>query len=107
MRELVRPSLNTPTLCGVTLHHLVVWLEATPGDLVHTELLMVSLVATGHRAVGGQGVVNTRVGHQVGLELIEVNIQSSVKPEAGRDGGDDLGNEPVEVGVSWSIYLQV
>ena len=95
------------TFSRVTLHHLVVWLEATPGDLVHTELLMVSLVATGHRAVGGQGVVNTRVGHQVGLELIEVNIQSPVKPEAGRDGGDDLGNEPVEVGVGGTLHSEV
>ena len=68
---------------------------------------MVGLLCRHDRGVGGQRVVNTRVGHQVGLELIEVNIQSPVKPEAGRDGGDDLGNEPVEVGVSWSIYLQV
>ena len=51
--------------------------------------------------------MNTRVGDQVGLELIEVNIQSSVKPEAGRDGGDDLGNEPVEVGVGRPRDVQV
>ena len=48
--------------------------------------------------------MDPRVGNQVGLELIEVNIESPVKPEAGRDGGDDLGNESVEVGVGRSLY---
>ena len=51
--------------------------------------------------------MDTRVGHQVGLELIEVNIEGSVKPEAGRDGGDDLSYETVEVGVGRSFHRQV
>ena len=28
-------------------------------------------------------------------------------PQRGRDGGDDLGDQPVEVGVGGSAYLQV
>ena len=51
--------------------------------------------------------MDPRVGHQVGLELIEVHIESSVKPEAGRDGGDDLSYETVEVGVGRSLHSQV
>ena len=96
-----------PTLGGITLHHLIVWLETGPSDLIHSELLMVSLVSAGHWGVGSEGVVDTRVGHQVGLELIEVNIESSVKPEAGRDGGDDLSYQPVEVGVGRHPHLQL
>ena len=93
-----------PTLRGVALHHLVVWLETGPGDLVHPELLMVGLVSAGNRGVGSEGVVDPRVGNQVGLELIEVNIEGSVKPEAGCDGGDDLSYEAVQVGVGRSFH---
>ena len=60
---------------------------------------------SGHQGgVGSEGIVDTRIGNEVGLELIEVNIESPVKPEAGRDGGDDLGYESVEVGVGRSFY---
>ena len=95
------------TLGGVTLHHLIIWLETRPSDLIHPELLMVGLVGAGNRGVGSEGVVDPRVGNQVGLELIEVHIESSVKPEAGRDGGDDLSYETVEVGVGRSFHGQV
>ena len=30
------------------------------------------------------------VGHEVGLELVEVHVQGPVEPQGGRDGGDDL-----------------
>ena len=45
--------------------------------------------------------------YQVCLELVEVHIEGSVKPEAGCDGGDDLGNQPVQVGVGRSLHSQV
>ena len=93
-----------PTLGGVTLHHLIIWLETGTGDLIHPELLMVGLVGAGNWGVGSEGVVDPRVGNQVGLELIEVDIESSVKPQAGRDGGDDLSYQTVEVGVGRSFY---
>ena len=70
-----------PTSGGVTLDHLVAGLEARSGDLVHTKLLMVRLVSAGHRGVGGEGVVDPGVGHQVGLELVQVHIESSIKPD--------------------------
>ena len=45
--------------------------------------------------------------YQVCLELIEVDIEGPVKPEAGRDGGDDLGYQSVQVGVGRSLNSQV
>ena len=61
--------------------------------------------------------------YQVRLELVEINVQSSVKsvgnivqmkqerrchlPQRGCDGGDDLGDQPVEVGVGGPADLQV
>ena len=62
----------------------------------------------GHEGgVGSEGVVDTRVGNQVGLELIEVNIESSVKSQAGRDGGDDLSYQAVQVGVGRPFHREI
>merc|ERR1712227_639288 len=47
------------------------------------------------------------VGDQVGLELSQIDVESSIKPERGGDGGDDLTNHPVEVGVGWTVDVQV
>merc|ERR1712203_54705 len=68
---------------------------------------MVSLLRRYYRSVGDEREVDPGVGHQVGLELSQVHIESSVKPEAGRDGGHDLANQPVQVGVGRSLDVQV
>jgi hypothetical protein len=34
--------------------------------------------------------VDARVGHQIGLELRNVDVQGTVKPQGGGQGGDDL-----------------
>ena len=36
------------------------------------------------------------IGHQVGLELIEVDVEGSVEPQGGGDGGHDLADQPGE-----------
>ncbi len=45
--------------------------------------------------------------HQVGLELCEINIESTVKPEGSCDGGHNLTDQPVEVGVRWTLDVEV
>ena len=62
-------------------------------------LLFSYLLCADNRSIGGQREVDPGVGHQVGLELSQVHVESSVKPQRGRDGGHDLPNQPVEVGV--------
>ena len=47
------------------------------------------------------------VGNQVGLEFSEIHVESSIKPEGGRDGGDNLGNQTIEVGVGGSLNVQI
>merc|ERR550539_591471 len=94
-------------MARVALHHLVGGLEAGVGDLPHSELLMVSLLSGDDGGVGDQREVDPGVGHQVGLELSQINIEGSVKSQRGRDGGDDLTNQAVEVGVGWPVNVQV
>ncbi len=47
-----------------------------------------------------------RVGHQVGLELSHVDVQGTVEAERCSQGGHDLGNEAVQVGVRGASNVQ-
>ena len=55
---------------------------------------MVSLLSRDDWGVGDQREVNPGVGHQVGLELSQINVQSTVKSERGGDGRYYLSNQP-------------
>ena len=95
------------TVTGVAFHHLVGWLEASVGDLGNGELLVVGLLGGDDWGVGGQGEVDTWVGHQVGLELSQIDVEGTVESEGGSDGGDNLSNQTVQVGVGGSLDVQV
>jgi len=51
--------------------------------------------------------VDTWVWHQVGLELSDIDVEGTVESEGGGQGGDNLGNESVQVGVGWSLDVKV
>ena len=91
----------------VTLHHGVSWLEASVSDLSHGELFMISFLSRDDRSIGDQGEVDPGVGDQVGLELSQINIESSIKPERCGDGGDNLTNQTIQIGVGGSLNVQV
>ena len=46
--------------------------------------------------------MNSWIGDKICLKLIEVHIQCPIKSQRGSDGGDDLGNQAVEIGVGRS-----
>ena len=91
----------------IALHHLVGWLKASVGNLGYAELLVVGLLSRDDRGIGHQGEVDTWVGHQIGLELSKINIQSTVKSKRSSDGGHDLTNQTIEVGVGWPLDIEV
>ena len=41
--------------------------------------------------------MDTGVGHKVGLELVQINVERTVESQRGCDGDDNLGNQTVEV----------
>ena len=41
--------------------------------------------------------MDARVGHKVGLELVQINVERTVESQAGRDRADNLSNQAVEV----------
>ncbi|WAR06921.1 hypothetical protein MAR_016879 [Mya arenaria] len=91
----------------IALHHLVGRLEAGVGDLSNRQLLVVGFLGRDDWGICGQREVNTWVGHQVGLELGQVNIESTVEPEGGSDGGDNLTDQPVQVCVCRALNVEV
>jgi hypothetical protein len=47
--------------------------------------------------VADKRVVDSRVRHKVGLELVEINIERTVETQTGGDGADNLGNQAVQM----------
>ena len=78
-------------------HHLVVGFEALEGQVVDFEALVTSTVGRDDGCIADERIMDARVGNQVGLELVQVDIEGAVESQAGRYRADDLGNEAVEV----------
>ena len=51
---------------------------------------MIGLLGGDDRSVGDQGEVNPGVRHQVGLELVEVDVESTVEAKRGGDRRNNL-----------------
>lgn len=51
--------------------------------------------------------MDTRIRDQVGLELVEIDVQGTIEAERRGDGGDDLGDQAVEVLVARPGDIQV
>jgi len=91
----------------IALDHLICWLEASIGNFRHGQLLMISLLRRDDGCVGDEREMNPGVWDQVGLELGQVYVQGTVESERRRDGGHDLTDEPVQIGVGGTLNVQV
>lgn len=61
------------------------------------EALVGALGGRDDGGVANQGVVDTGVWHQVGLELVQIDVESTVEAQRRGDGADNLGDQAVEV----------
>jgi hypothetical protein len=77
------------SVARVALDHLVVGLEASVGDLHDRVGLVGSLGGGDDGSVSDEREVDTGVGDQVGLELVQVDVEGTVESEGGGDGRDD------------------
>ena len=57
--------------------------------------------------VGNERKMDSWIWNQVSLELVQVHIESSVKSERSRDGGHNLGNQTIEVGVGRPLNVEI
>lgn len=79
-------SSHVLSIARIALHHLVVRLEAGHGHLLDGIGLVGRLGSGDDWRVGYEREVDARIGHQVRLELVEINIEGTIKPEGGSDG---------------------
>ena len=68
---------------------------------------MVNLLSGNDRSVGHHREMDPWVGDKVGLELSQVHIEGSVESQGRSDGGDNLTNETVQIGVSGMVNVKV
>lgn len=73
----------------IALDHLVVRLEAGIGDFLDAVRLVGGFGCRDDWCICDQREVNSRVGYQVGLELVEIDIEGAVEPERGSDRRND------------------
>jgi hypothetical protein len=67
------------------------------GQVADFEALVGAFLGRDDRGVADEWIVDTWVGDQVGLELVQVDVESSIEAQARSDGTDDLGNQTVEM----------
>eukprot|EP00962_Isochrysis_galbana_P018968 scaffold5504_cov101-Isochrysis_galbana.AAC.5 len=82
-------------------------LEDRVGDLGDRELLVVRLLGRDDGRERGDGQVDARVRHQVGLELGQVHVERAVEAERGGHRRDDLRGQAVKVGVRRALDVEV
>jgi hypothetical protein len=93
-------------VAGVALNHHGSGLEHSVGDLGNGELLVVGLLGRDDGSEGRQHEVDTRVRHEVGLELGKINVEGTVEAERGGEGRDDLSDQTVQVGVGRALDVE-
>lgn len=91
----------------ITLSHHVGWLEDGAGDISNRQRFVHGLFGADDRSVRGQHEMDARVRDQVGLKFGDINVQGTIETEGSGQTGDDLGDETVEVGVSWLLNVEV
>lgn len=77
------------------------------GKILHA-MALVGVAVFGHNgSVRDQRVMDTRERNQVGLELIQVDVESTIETQTGGDGAHNLGDEAVQLVVTRALNAQV
>lgn len=79
-------------------------LEGQVGGL---EALVGALAGRNDRSIADQRVVDTRIRDQVGLELVQIDVERTVEAEGRGDRADDLGYQAIEVLVARASDIEV
>jgi hypothetical protein len=72
-------------MARIALSHHAARLEGGIGDFSNRELLVVGLLSGDDGSIGAQHEVNTRIRHQVGLELSDIYVQGTIESEGGSE----------------------
>jgi hypothetical protein len=92
---------------GITLGHHVGRFEESVGQFSNGVLFVVDLVLAYYGSVRAEHEVNSGIRNQVGLELVDIDVEGSIETKRSSQGGDDLGNQSIQVGVRGSVDAQI
>jgi hypothetical protein len=90
----------------IALGHHVSGLEDGVGEISNGQLLVVSLLLGDDGSIRAKHKVDSGIGNQVSLELVDVDVEGSSKSEGSSQRGDELSNQSVEVGVVGLLDVQ-
>jgi len=76
-------------IAGIAFDHLVVGLEAGHGDFLYRVGLVGRLGSRDDWGVGDEREMDTRIWDEVGLELVQIDVERAVEAKGSRDGRDD------------------
>mmetsp|Transcript_60546 Transcript_60546/g.69081 ORF Transcript_60546/g.69081 Transcript_60546/m.69081 type:complete len:448 (-) Transcript_60546:113-1456(-) len=94
------------TVTRITLSHHGGGLEGGVGDFSNGQLLVISLLGGDDGSIRGKHKMNSGVGHQVGLEFSNIDVEGTIESQRGGQRGDNLRDQSVQVGVSGSFDVQ-
>lgn len=89
----------------IAAHHLIFRFEARISHVRNGVLLMKGLISGYDWRERDQRKVDSRVRNQVGLEFVEIDVQSTVEAQRRGDRRDHLSDELVQITVGGSFYL--
>jgi len=91
----------------VALGHHGGWLEGGVGDLSDGELLVVSFLGGDNWGIRRKHEMDSWIWDQVSLELSDIDVKGTIESEGSSERGDNLSDESVQVGVGWSLDIEV
>jgi len=94
-------------LARIALDEGVGGLEGSGGDLLNRVHLVRSARLAHERSIRGGQEVDARVRHKVNLELVDIDVQRALEAERSGEGGNDLGDETVQVGVGRTRDIKI
>ena len=68
---------------------------------------MISFFSRDNWSIRRKHEMDSWIWHQVSLEFGDINVKGTIESEGSGKGGDNLGNESVQVGVGWSLDIEV
>jgi len=95
------------TVSWIALNHHGGWLEDGVGDLSNGELLVVGLLSGDDWGIRRKHEMDSWVWHQVGLEFSDIDVEGTIESQRGSQRGDGLGDQSVQVGVGWSLDIEL
>merc|ERR1711865_1282725 len=91
----------------IALHEHGGRLEHAHGNLCDGKLFMVGFLCGDDGRIAGKHEVDTWIWDKISLELSDVNVESTIETQGSCERGDDLRQEPVQVGVGRTLDVQV